>query len=179
MGVTGVCPGTYQCSNKAVDTCEKFGFQVANGNDNLIWSTGTGILLNQQSFHHGATHADPNAPDRVLFIVAFSPTRLNYGKTCMLGHGGSYSTRWDMWGHTLTDLEDASVNMVQPWTTLRALGLYKPATNANWGFDFISQMSMRCANFELGFRSWQEFKDMTTISKLFPVNSTKKGVALQ
>mmetsp|Transcript_5739 Transcript_5739/g.8615 ORF Transcript_5739/g.8615 Transcript_5739/m.8615 type:complete len:751 (+) Transcript_5739:3-2255(+) len=172
MGATGVCPGTYQCGNEdATDTCETYGYQVAN--DENVWTTGTGLLMNQQGFHRGAAHIDPNAPDRVVFIVSFSPKRLERGETRMLGQGGSYSTRWDMWGHTLNDLENAPTAIVQPWSTLRALGMYKPK-NADWGWDFISQMSMRCATFGTGFESVEEFKDTVTIPKMLLIEYEKK-----
>ncbi len=168
MGATGVCPGTYQCGNEdAVDTCEDFGFQVAD--DEHVWETGTGILMNQQSFHRGAAHVDPNAPDRVVFIITFSPKRMERGETRMLGQGGSYSTRWDMWGHNLRDLENASVAVIQPWSTLRALGMYKPK-NAEWGWDFLSQMSMRCATFGTGFESIEDFMGIVTVPRVFLVD---------
>ena len=64
-----------------------------------------------------------------------------------------------MWGHTLRDLEDPARLVVQPWTTLRALGLYKPK-NADWGWDFISQMSMRCATSGTGFADKDDFSEL-------------------
>lgn len=160
MGATEVCPGTYMCGNEyAADTCADINFQVS-GKDNL-WRTGDGLLMNQQSFHRGAAHVDPNAPDRVVFIVTFAPRPLEGGDTRLLGQGGSYSLRWDMWGHTLKDLENAPTMMVQPWRTLRALGMYKPK-GANWGWDFISQHSMRCSAFDTGYESEDDF--FSTIS---------------
>ncbi len=162
MGATGVCPGTYMCSNEdATDTCEGHGFQVADDN-NTVWKTGDGLLMNQQSFHRGAAHIDPTAPHRVVFIVTFSPRPKETGDTRMVGLGGSYSLRWDMWGHTLNDLENAPSTMIQPWTTLRALGLYKPK-NADWGWDFIFQQSVRAANRDTGYEDKGDFLSMVTI----------------
>ena len=164
MGATGVCPGTYMCSNEdATETCEGKGFQVAN--ENTTWKTGDGLLMSQQSFHRGAAHVDPSGPHRVVFIITFSPRPKERGETRMLGQGGSYSLRWDMWGHTLNDLENAPTAMVQPWTTLRALGLYKPK-GADWGWDYISQQSMRAATLGTGYEEVDDFKSMVTIPKI-------------
>ena len=164
MGATGVCPGTYMCSNEdATDTCEGRGFQVAN--KKTTWKTGDGLLMNQQSFHRGAAHVDPSGPHRVVFIITFSPRPKERGETRMLGQGGSYSLRWDMWGHTLNDLENAPTAMVQPWTTLRALGLYKPK-DADWGWDYISQQSMRAATLGTGYEEVEDFQSMVTIPEI-------------
>ena len=104
MGATGICPGTYMCGNEdAMDTCENHGIQVS-GEKNL-WKAGHGMFVNQQSFHRGAAHIDPDAPHRVVFIITFSPRPMERGETRMMGKGGSYSLRWDMWGHTLKDLD--------------------------------------------------------------------------
>jgi hypothetical protein len=161
MGATGVCPGTYMCGNEdATDTCEEHGFQVSGKNN--IWKTGDAILMNQQNFHRGAAHVDPNAPHRVVFIITLAPRPQKRGETRMLGQGGSYSLRWDMWGHTLKDLENGPTAMTQPWTTLRALGMYKPK-DADWGWDFINQHSSRAANFGTGYESYDDFADMNTV----------------
>ncbi len=171
MGATAVCPGTHNCANvDATTTCEGHGFQVAD--DEHVWETGTGMLMNQQSFHRGAAHVEPQGPDRVVFIVTFAPKRMERGEIRMLGQGGSYSTRWDMWGHTLRDLEHARNNVRWPWSILRALGVYKPK-NAEWGWDFISQMSMRCANFGIGFEGVEQFLNTITIPKMFLVDYEK------
>ncbi len=156
MGATEICPGTYMCGNdNAHHTCLGHGFKVSGKNN--LWRLGDGLLMNQQSFHRGAAHIDPYAPHRVVFIITFSPRPIQRGETRMLGQGGSYSLRWDMWGHTLNDLENAPTAMVQPWTTLRALGIYKPR-NADWGWDLIHQHSMRAANKDTGYGSPDEFK---------------------
>lgn len=156
MGATEICPGTYMCGNdNAHNTCLGYGFKVSGKNN--LWRSGDGLLMNQQSFHRGAAHIDPYAPHRVVFIITFSPRPIQRGETRMLGQGGSYSLRWDMWGHTLNDLENAPTAMVQPWTTLRALGIYKPR-DADWGWDLIHQHSMRAANSDTGYGSPDEFK---------------------
>mmetsp|Transcript_7998 Transcript_7998/g.9214 ORF Transcript_7998/g.9214 Transcript_7998/m.9214 type:complete len:972 (+) Transcript_7998:57-2972(+) len=172
MGATEVCPGTYMCGNEdASDTCENFGFQVSGKNN--LWKTGDAILMNQQSFHRGAAHVDPHAPNRVVFIITFSPRPMVRGETRALGQGGSYSLRWDMWGHTLKDLENAPSVMVQPWTTLRALGLYKPK-NADWGWDLITQHSSRCINENTGYENHNDFLDMIRIPSFLRVDFTER-----
>mmetsp|Transcript_491 Transcript_491/g.788 ORF Transcript_491/g.788 Transcript_491/m.788 type:complete len:957 (+) Transcript_491:197-3067(+) len=148
MGATQICPGTYLCVDEELRFCEANGFQISGDND--VWKVGSGILMNQQSFHSGAAHTDIDGPDRVLFILTFAPKPRKRGETRQLSQGGSYSTRWNMWGHTLKDLENASITMSQPWATLRSLGLYKPR-NAEWGWDFVSTTSMRIANEDTGY----------------------------
>ena len=168
MGATGICPGTHMCANEnAAITCDGFGFQVSG--ENNLWKSGHGLLMNQQSFHRGAAHIDADAPHRVIFIVTFAPRPREEDDVRMLGQGGTYSLRWDMWGHTLNDLENAPATMRQPWTILRALGLYKPK-DADWGWDLITQHSLRCANKEFGYRDAEEFLKMVTIpSWLIPL----------
>ena len=147
MGATDVCPGTYMCSNNdAADTCEHVGFQVS-GDDK--WKKGDAIFMNQQSFHRGAAHNDPTGPHRVLFIISFSHKPFDQGETRMLGQGGSYSLKWNMWGHTLADLEHPE-RMRLPWTALRGLGMYK-RKGEYWGWDWISNHMMRLANADTGY----------------------------
>ena len=169
MGATDICPGTHMCSTYDADhTCANHTFQVSGVNN--LWVTGDGLLMNQQSFHRGKAHVDPTAPDRVVFIITFAPRPLERGETRMLGLGGSYSMRWDMWGHTLNDFENASATMVQPWTTLRALGLYKPK-GSEWGWDFISQHSMRAANNNNGYYTPSDTEaTLMSLPKLFMVD---------
>lgn len=157
MGATDVCPGTYMCSNSdAAETCEKVGFQVSGDGE---WKKGDAIFMNQQSFHRGAAHNDPNGPHRVLFIISFSHRPFEKGETRMLGQGGSYSLKWNMWGHTLSDLEHPE-RMKLPWTALRGLGMYK-YKGEHWGWDWISNHMMRLANHDTGydhetFISWEK-----------------------
>lgn len=148
MGATQVCPGTYMCINNGPDFCIEKGFPVSG--TETVWKKGSGALVNQQNQHRGAAHVDPNAPHRVVFILTFAPRPVDIGETRMIGQGGSYSLRWDMWGHTLNDYADARNKMAQPWTTLRALGIYKPS-GSNWGWDYVSVQTMRIANEDTGF----------------------------
>ena len=149
MGATDVCPGTYMCSNSDADrTCSGLAFQVSGSG---IWEQGAAIFMNQQSFHRGAAHVDPNGPHRSLFIITFAPRPMDIRyETRLLGQGGSYSLRWDNWGHTLNDFEHSETKMRQPWTTLKSLGIYKPK-GSHWGWDWISQNSMRIANEDTGY----------------------------
>jgi hypothetical protein len=157
MGATEVCPGTYMCSNSDAEwTCGENGFQVSGSGK---WNQGDAILMNQQSFHRGAAHVDPDGPHRALFIITFAPRPIDIRyETRLIGQGGSYSLRWDMWGHTLDDFEHANEKMRQPWTSLRALGLYKPV-GSEWGWDWITQQSMRLANSDTGYDDEEKFQD--------------------
>eukprot|EP00557_Chaetoceros_sp_GSL56_P003301 CAMPEP_0176499164 /NCGR_PEP_ID=MMETSP0200_2-20121128/12761_1 /TAXON_ID=947934 /ORGANISM="Chaetoceros sp., Strain GSL56" /LENGTH=1000 /DNA_ID=CAMNT_0017897525 /DNA_START=94 /DNA_END=3096 /DNA_ORIENTATION=+ len=154
MGATEVCPGTYMCS--IAWACDEYGFQVSGSGQ---WKQGDAIFMNQQSFHRGAAHVDPDGPHRALFIITFAPRPMDIRyETRLIGQGGSYSLRWDMWGHTLDDFEHAKEKMRQPWTSLKALGLYKPV-DSQWGWDWITQQSMRLANDDTGYGDEEKLQE--------------------
>jgi hypothetical protein len=161
MGATTVCPGTYMCNSQETSFCDQHCFQASG---NSVWKKGYGFFMNQQSFHRGAAHVDPNGPHRVLFIVTFAQRPMKRAETRQIGQGGSYSMKWDMWGHCLSDLRDAKRIMTFPWTYLRALGLYKP-TQKDWGWDYISMVSMRAANSDTGYKT----SDLESFSEKNPL----------
>lgn len=165
MGATEVCPGTYMCSNSDAEwTCGEHGFQVSGPSDK--WRQGDAIFMNQQSFHRGAAHVDPNGPHRALFIITFAPRPMDVRyETRLIGQGGSYSLRWDMWGHCLDDYEHAAEKMRQPWTTLRALGIYKPA-DSQWGWDWITQQSTRLANGDTGYDDQEKLEEFVQSGRI-------------
>eukprot|EP00550_Attheya_septentrionalis_P007127 CAMPEP_0198284494 /NCGR_PEP_ID=MMETSP1449-20131203/3960_1 /TAXON_ID=420275 /ORGANISM="Attheya septentrionalis, Strain CCMP2084" /LENGTH=899 /DNA_ID=CAMNT_0043981587 /DNA_START=100 /DNA_END=2799 /DNA_ORIENTATION=+ len=147
MGATAGCPGSHICGQHAEELCQSLGFPVSGTS---TWKTGHGFLMNQQAFHRGPGHYDKHAKSRVMFIVTFAPRPRERSESRLIGMGGSYSTKWDMWGHTMEDLARAPHVMTFPWAQLRALGLYKlPRTD--WGWDYITVVSMRIANQETGF----------------------------
>jgi len=152
MGSTSVCPGTHQCSSTDIDSiCERDGAILVAGEDS--WKSGTGALLNQQTFHRGTAHIDEQGPDRVLFILTLV-SRPRFGRnqveTRMIGQGGSYSLKWDQWGHTMKDFANSARYMSQPWKTLRSLGVYSPP-GRDLGWDYITVSSMRIANEDVGY----------------------------
>lgn len=85
-----------------------------------------------------------------MLIVSFVSRPRVAAETRQMVHGITYAMRWDFWGFTWGDMAEASSYMVQPWTYLRALGLYKPK-DASWGLDYITAGSMRAANYNNGF----------------------------
>ena len=148
MGATEICPGTHMCANNDADiTCAELGFQVS-GED--VWKRGNAILMNQQMFHRGPAHKKRKGDHRSLFILTFAPRPKPISEKRKIGQGGSYSLRWDMWGHTLNDFEQGVTVMRQPWAALRGLRIYKPK-DAEWGWDFISEVSMRIAIGDTGY----------------------------
>jgi hypothetical protein len=151
MGATGACPGTLYCARDegaTADLCDNNGFQIVNEEGH--WATGDALLMNMNSWHRGAAHTDPNAPDRVMLILTFAPRPRTATESRQLSQGITFSLRWDMWGHTWSDVRYAKTAMMQPWATLRALGLYKPK-HAHWGIDFVTGSIMRLANQDTGF----------------------------
>jgi hypothetical protein len=154
MGVTAACPGTIYCSDGTTATlCEEKGFQLVNGEDGH-WAVGDALLMNMNSFHRGGAHTDPNAPDRVMFILTFTTKPRSHAETRQLSQGITFSLRWDMWGHVWSDLQKADTIMIQPWTIMRSLGLYNPRGAAAWGMDYITGAIMRTANSDNGFSGW-------------------------
>lgn len=157
MGATGACPGTHYCSDSGVEElCNKEGFQLVDPKEGC-WVAGDALLMNMNSYHRGSAHTDPDGEDRVMLILTFSPKPQNRGESRLMSQGITFSLRWDMWGNTLNDLARADTTMVWPWTTLRALGLFK-LPSASWGIDYITGSSMRMANQDYGFKP-DEFPD--------------------
>ena len=150
MGATSACPGTHMCAHGPMDKfCDSHGFQVVN--KDKVWRLGDAMLMNMNMWHRGAGHVDPDAPDRVMMIMTFVPKPRSRVESRQLSQGITFSLRWDMWGHTLSDLAKADTAMTQPWATLRALGLYK-AKDADWGIDFVTGSTHRIANEDHGYR---------------------------
>lgn len=151
MGATAMCPGSHYCSDGNIEPiCERDGFQYTDSRTGN-WRAGDALLMNMNSYHRGAAHTDPGSPDRVMMILTFVPKPEPRSESRQMSQGITFSLRWDMWGHTLSDLANADKVMGEPWATLRALGLYKlPGTT--WGIDFITSASMRMANEDNGFR---------------------------
>jgi Phytanoyl-CoA dioxygenase (PhyH) len=180
MGATETCPGSHYCSKGEIEAfCEREGFHAVNSSTGY-WRAGDALLMNMNSYHRGTAHTDPNAPDRVMLILVsegrcgthhamllgsfshrmafscisqtFVPKPQELAESRQMSQGITFSLRWDLWGHTLYDLQKASTRMRQPWATLRALGLYKPK-DAAWGVDYVSGAIMRISNEDNGFRS--------------------------
>mmetsp|Transcript_23893 Transcript_23893/g.36928 ORF Transcript_23893/g.36928 Transcript_23893/m.36928 type:complete len:971 (+) Transcript_23893:205-3117(+) len=150
MGATTTCPGTHYCPSGNMDSfCQEHGFQLVNHDG--YWRAGDALLMNMDSWHRGAAHTDPNGDDRVMLILTFVPKPRERAESRQMAQGITFSLRWDMWGHTWSDLQKASTAMKPFWATLRALSLYKPK-DASWGVDYISGSSMRIANHDNGFR---------------------------
>ena len=140
MGATSVCPGSHYCTTNDEDNfCMEHGYQLAP------WNAGDALLMNMNSNHRGAAHVDPNGEDRVMLLLTFIPRPQERADTRQLPMGITYSIRWDLWGHTLNDLAKADTNMINPWATLRSLGLFK-LWGADWGVDFITSTCMRLFN---------------------------------
>ena len=149
MGATDLCPGTHYCANDLDGVCEanKLGLHLA-GPQGQYFPAGHGALINQHVWHRGSAHTDPSAPHRVVFIVSFlARPRVNPNDARQLSRGTYFHQKWNMWGHTLRDLQDAS-SMRWPFSMLRALSLWKPRTR-HWGYDLITAVYMRFSNGQL------------------------------
>lgn len=146
-GATGACPGTHYCAESLYGVCEEHGVQPLNQEG--YWPAGDALVMNMDSWHRGSSHTDPNSPDRVMLILTFSSRPRQRAESRFLPQGISYSLRWDMWGHTWSDLETADRTLKQPWTGLRALGLY--CKSADYGVDYVTSATQRMPNEWFGF----------------------------
>lgn len=148
MGATGACPGLYMCSEVPQQVCEKNGLQPVN--EHGYWRAGDALVMNMDSTHRGSAHYDPDALERVMFIMTFTAKPRSRAESRQIIQGITFSLRWDMWGFTWQDLLHADTEMIQPWATLRALGLYKKP-EAEWGVDYITSSCERIAKEDFGF----------------------------
>ena len=111
------------------------------------------MIFDMPVVHRGPAHTDPHGPPRVMLILTLSPRPRGPGvDRRQLGLGTSFSNRWDMWGLSLPDLEDAAEAMRQPWRTLRTLGLHKRPSEGEWGWDLPTVTASRIVNFQFGYR---------------------------
>lgn len=95
MGATEICPGTHYCVDDQTAICKerKIGMhQVRKGEG--TWVAGDAALLNQQVWHRGTKHTEPNAMERIVFIVSFIG-RPN--DTRQLSRGTYFHMKWNMW----------------------------------------------------------------------------------
>ncbi|CAJ1923193.1 unnamed protein product [Cylindrotheca closterium] len=146
MGATDLCPGTHYCADWIDAQCEENKIGLHEIRDGGIWKAGDAVLLNQQVWHRGTEHTDPDAQERILFILSFigRPT-----DNRQLARGTYFHMKWNMWGHTWQDLADAAISMASPWNMLRCLHLWK-AKGREWGYDLFTAATLRIANQQLG-----------------------------
>lgn len=148
MGATDVCPGTHYCLNDLETLCEKNSIGLNEIGSDHVFPAGAGALLNQHVWHRGGAHTDFDAQDRIVFIVSFL-ARPNFGvDPRQLSRGTYFHQKWNMWGHTWTDLIDPAKRMRFPFSVLRCLSLWKPF-DSKWGYDLITSGFMRFANEQL------------------------------
>jgi len=146
LGATTVCPGTHYCADtEDLDQiCNDSQFSIATngqtGTEHGVMEQGDAFLFNQNIWHRGPGNRDTD--DRIMLVMTFVTNR-NMDKDDLRrqGLGTYYYQRWNMWGHTYSDLAQADARMRQPWRTLRALGI----TNQG-GIPFVHQFSQQVAN---------------------------------
>eukprot|EP00980_Cylindrotheca_fusiformis_P007568 scaffold1580_cov116-Cylindrotheca_fusiformis.AAC.3 len=146
MGATDLCPGTHYCANWIDAQCEQRRIGLHEIHPDGVWRAGDAALLNQQVWHRGTQHTDPNAQDRILFIMSFIGRPSDNRQ---LSRGTYFHMKWNMWGHTWQDLADAVTSMARPYNILRCLHLWKPK-GRQWGFDLFTSAALRIANNQLG-----------------------------
>ena len=151
LGATTVCPGSHRCADEdLVDLCEDHGFSVSTnghtGPEHGLFQQGDAFLFHQNIWHRGpAVHDDGRHTDRVMFILSFvSRNKASESDRRQQGLGTYYYQRWNMWAATFRYLANAGQSMGQPWSALRALGLYHPAgrnVGLYWWETFCQQLA--------------------------------------
>jgi hypothetical protein len=175
MGATSACPGTHLCQDDTglSELCDNLNFQVSDTRGRLaereedhVWKSGDGFLMDLNTYHRGPGHIDPNGTERVMLILSISP-RPNgpHFDRRQISLGTSYSIRWDMWGLTFKDLAIMDKIKGFPWKQLRALGIYKAMgshknKNVLWGWDHLTVACSRIINEQMGFRA-EDVDDLT------------------
>jgi hypothetical protein len=97
MGATSFCPGSHYCANDGMaHVCEEFGFQLSETPQG-VWSSGDAALLSQHVWHRGARHSDPDAPERILFVMTFLARPDLTRDRRQLSRGTYFHMRWNMW----------------------------------------------------------------------------------
>jgi hypothetical protein len=148
MGATDICPGTHYCTNDLENMCDSTSMGLNEATPEQIFRAGDGALLNQHVWHRGSAHTDPDAPERVVFIMSFL-ARPSFSKDPrQLSRGTYFHQKWNMWGHTMKDLLDPLASMRKPFSILRCLSLWKPS-KYNWGYDLVTSGFMRFVNNQL------------------------------
>lgn len=165
----------YTRANNVTETVEVDGEEFKRG---VVWKAGTGILMNHNTMHRGGGHVLEGGPNRAVVVITFAiRPRVDDGsdrlmlpvtapgtngatgahltekgyETRMLSMGFTYTTRFDMAGHTVSDLGDAPSNMANPLAFLRSFGLLKLA-DKTWGWDYVTVLMARIANEEYDYR---------------------------
>ncbi len=185
MGPTDLCAGTHYCSDQYIEKIcneNKIGVHevgsarsrnFTNGQregdgSNNVWMAGDGFLLNQQVWHRGSAHREPGAPDRIVFIVSFIGRPHQQDHVRQLSRGTYFHMKYNMWGHSFSDLKDSTKWMGRPWNLLRCLHLWKPR-DRNFGYDLFTSAAMRIANSQLGCEPGDLERLLTVLDRLgFP-----------
>lgn len=147
MGITGIAPGTHYCANDIGGLCEQYGMGLQEALPDKIFPAGSAALINQHMWHRGTAHTDPNAPERIVFILSFL-SRPKPQDPRMLARGTYFHQKWLMWGMTYRDLMDPYRTMTRPWSILKCLCIWKP-WHRNWGWDLVTSGYLRFSNGQL------------------------------
>lgn len=94
MGATDLCPGTHYCTNRISSVCESRKIGLHQLRPENIWRAGDAALLSQQVWHRGTKHTDPNAQERIIFIVSFIGRPADPRQ---LARGTYFHMKWNMW----------------------------------------------------------------------------------
>lgn len=126
MGATGVCPGTHKgWWDFNPDHCELQATSKAGG----------ALFFNSMGMHRGVGHKDPGGLDRAVLFLTLADLRPDSAR--MLSMGNLYTLRWDLWGHSFSELATVATDH---WSPRQALGMRYRHTGARaWNYlDFMA-----------------------------------------
>jgi hypothetical protein len=127
------------------EVCEANRMNLAGASPEGQLRAGDGALLSQIVWHRGAGHFEPEAPERIMFIITFLARPRHDKDSRQLARGTYFHQKWSQWGHTWKDLQDPMRSMQRPFSVLRALSIWKPS-NYNWGYDMVTSIMMQLSN---------------------------------
>lgn len=156
MGATQFCLGSHYCADRDLsELCAKnpVGLDsttiAQNNRTTTAFVAGDGALFNQHVWHRAPPHLDPEAPERIMFVLSFLARPRPTLDQRQLSRGTYFHQKWNMWGHTWQDLTQPHKYMIAPFTILKCLALWNPS-GRNWGYDLVTATFMRFSNAQLG-----------------------------
>ena len=149
MGATNFCFGSHFCAvDDLEELCEGHAVGLHAATPEQVFRAGDGAMFNQHTWHAAPPHVDPHAPDRIMFIMSFLARPKPNLDQRQLSRGTYFHQKWNMWGHTWSDLVDPLRYMSKPFSYLKCLSLW--SASSNWGYDLVTATYMRFSNGQLG-----------------------------
>jgi hypothetical protein len=152
MSSIHIAPGTHIC--QSVSTTTTAMDQGDNDDDTInlgfrlyqdqAWPVGTALLLDRDVSHQAVCRTRDDTPDTTFFVLTWAPRPPDRVQGRLRQHLPPLVMHWSLWGHTYSDFVYADERLLEPWTVLRSLGLYK-APGTHWGWDYVTDAMVSIA----------------------------------